>query len=149
MLVVTKVEVLEVPEDEHRLYSYEAPQVMWELNGPTDQYPPEMVQAAIEHIKGRRYWIPDIPESAEEWERRERERRCLGSSAPRYGKEICIGIAKQVDEVLGTPLQVIEVYDAKIRDTFKSLIYANAELSKYKLATLWQRIKFLFKRFKP
>ena len=124
MLCITKIEVVNVPEDKLDLYYFDSPFAnVLPIEG-TD--PIEYTEVKVEHIKGR-VFINNRHE------------------------EICIGMSKQVQDLIGLPFYVYEKMSRENESLLSNYNYVNklykkvdTELDKYKKLTFFKRLKFLF-----
>lgn len=122
MIVVTKVDIVEVDEDPTTFYHYDPPKIQATTIG---EYPEEVL-VEQELIHGKRF-------------------------VNRQKQKVVIGLSKQVQEALGIPLEVISILESRIEyieKTNKILRNSIAEERKvtthYVTMPFFQRLKFLF-----
>lgn len=124
MLCITKIEVVNVPEDKLDLYYCNDPFAnVLPIEGT---YPVEYAEVKREHVNGK-IFINNRHE------------------------EICIGMSKQVQDLIGLPFEVYDNMNKEIKSLSGNYNYVNKlykkldiELEKYKKLTFFKRLKFLF-----
>ena len=116
MLVIEDIKILDVDRNELELACYN-PKSMYDFNVKYDREIDKEVKR--EWIRGGVFKIPG-------------------------GKELCIGMSKQVQEVLGYPMEVLETMRGNISWYNQRWVEHREYLSLYKNMSLFKRLKFLF-----
>jgi hypothetical protein len=126
MLIVKNIEVLQVPNDKHKIF--EAISSFKRGISSNGCLPPEqLVDIKEEMITGRIF-------------------------VNNRGERFCIGVSEQVQEAIGLPFEAFENINRRIEtDTLtisklktKNAVYQN-QIDKYKNMNFWQKLKWLFK----
>lgn len=130
MLLIRKVEYIDVPSDVYKIYDFFDDDDNIPLYAGQKDLIHNIMDVEQEIVRGVRYFNDK-------------------------GKEICIGIPKEIQGILGLPfsdfnrlennLKVFRTENKKIRQELNSV---TSELDEFKTMSFWKRLKFLFTKNK-